>query len=465
MAAAIPSLRDYQYLVDNRDRIADFVSAEAVAGGQACLTKPVVTATIDFLLREWTVLQIGEIAEQEWGRIASRDYPEDLPFSVVVWREGGALRFGIDCTKQVAITFSGATKKVRLMHPFHESPRISAAISAVAKSVFESYPSYPGCAQLYATVEYQDKRGVDKVRGYFEFCEEGDLQNHINRLLEDGKRVEQKNLEAIFSDLLTCMEGVHAGGVTHNDLKLENIGLISNPEKNTFQAKIIDWDERRPSSFISNDRITGTVAYFSPEKFRAISQSGWTCISPAYTTLPGMAQDVWAMGIVFLVALCTRNPFLERATTKTPADYPNLAVYAATLKPGWVWELIPDEVPPYDTAFVKKLKQLLSRMLHPDPALRCTMQEASDLFHGRVSDVAAFLLDDAAPCSPAVSVIRMAESRATVLGSPPPFAICSPTAVVAEDDNEDDDDVDMVEAAAPYAASGAGGAGGRLEDV
>ena len=132
------------------------------------------------------------------------------------------------------------------------------------------------------------KKDEDNIYLIMEFCEKGELFNHI---------VEEQKLEEIeaayfYYQLINGLECIHFNGVVHRDLKPENL-LISND----YILKIIDFG-------LSNyfDKIhylstpCGSPCYASPEMVSGKRYNGFLI-------------DIWSTGIILFAMLCGYLPF------------------------------------------------------------------------------------------------------------------------------------------------------------
>jgi len=94
----------------------------------------------------------------------------------------------------------------------------------------------------------------------------------------------------IFKQLLSAVAYCHSKGITHRDLKLENILLTPKGE-----IKLVDFGF---STFVKTKQTTfcGTPTYMAPE----------IIIKKEYE---GPPTDMWALGIILFVLLCGYFPF------------------------------------------------------------------------------------------------------------------------------------------------------------
>jgi serine/threonine protein kinase len=158
--------------------------------------------------------------------------------------------------------------------------------------------------------------------------------------------------------LLETVQHCHHRGVFHNDLKPENILLGEH-----FRLKIADfglatWDQT------SSTFGLGTTNYMAPECFGSDS-------SETYRT---DLADVWSLGIILLNLRFSRNPW-ESATKDDP-------LFVQFLED-------PDSLQK-QFGLTDEFNSLLKKVLHPNPAQRCTLSE----FQERLSACCELTVED-----------------------------------------------------------------------
>eukprot|EP00913_Durusdinium_trenchii_P010287 g9648.t1 len=109
-------------------------------------------------------------------------------------------------------------------------------------------------------------------------------------LLEERERLLP---EKIIHQLLVVLNYCHKSGITHRDVKPENIMLTSLSD-DAF-CKVIDFGLATPYKGRVKE-FAGTVSYLAPEL--AIAQSGFS-----------MAADIWAVGVTAFELLAGISPF------------------------------------------------------------------------------------------------------------------------------------------------------------
>ena len=103
----------------------------------------------------------------------------------------------------------------------------------------------------------------------------------------------------IFKQVMVGVQHVHAMGVCHRDLKLENV-LVSGDS-----VKLADFGMSKDfwHSIANTYSDIGTLAYLAPELFE---RGGWAGGEAAYAPEP---VDVWAAGVMLFVMTCAKYPF------------------------------------------------------------------------------------------------------------------------------------------------------------
>ncbi|KZT58038.1 Pkinase-domain-containing protein [Calocera cornea HHB12733] len=169
----------------------------------------------------------------------------------------------------------------------------------------------------------------------FEYVSGGQMLDYIISHGRLRERVARKFARQIGS----ALEYLHKNSVVHRDLKIENI-LISQ----SGNIKLIDFglsNLYNPQNHLST--FCGSLYFAAPELLNA----------KVYT---GPEVDVWSFGVVLYVLVCGRVPF----------DDQSMPALHAKIKRGVV---------EYPNWLSQECKNLLSRMLVTNPALRATLTE------------------------------------------------------------------------------------------
>ncbi|PKI83654.1 hypothetical protein MVES1_002762 [Malassezia vespertilionis] len=188
---------------------------------------------------------------------------------------------------------------------------------------------HPNVLQLYEVIQSESC-----IWMMTELCEGGELYDYI---LARGSlpEAEARNM---FAQLCLGVAYIHANGIVHRDLKLENILLDA-----AHHIKISDFGFTREyeRGEIMLTRC-GTTAYAAPEMLAGLRYHG-------------AEIDIWSLGVILFVLLCGYLPF----------DDDNEAQMR--------WKIIhePVEIPPGLSA---EAHDLLTQLLQKDPTRRCSIR-------------------------------------------------------------------------------------------
>jgi serine/threonine protein kinase len=132
---------------------------------------------------------------------------------------------------------------------------------------------------------------ADKVYySIYEYLENGELHNYIFLL---KKRLSEEISRKIFYDLVKAVETCHKSGMSHGDIKLQNILFNSN-----FNIKLIDFGHAKNIKDGLISEITGTRFYNAPEMF--------CCATKGYD---GIMADIFSLGVVLFILVMGFYPF------------------------------------------------------------------------------------------------------------------------------------------------------------
>ncbi|CAN1196888.1 CBL-interacting protein kinase 2 [Linum perenne] len=184
---------------------------------------------------------------------------------------------------------------------------------------------------------------ASKTKIYFviEYAKGGELFNKVakGRLKEDAGR-------RYFRQLIHAVEFCHGKGVYHRDLKPENLLLDGNGvlKVSDFGLSALAAESKSRDGLFRT--TCGTPAYVAPE---VLYGRGYD----------GAKADIWSCGVILYVMLAGYLPFHDANTIvmyrkASNADYK---------LPTW---------------FVPEVRELLSRMLDPNPDTRITISEIMD---------------------------------------------------------------------------------------
>ena len=143
----------------------------------------------------------------------------------------------------------------------------------------------------YYTYKLFNHFDTDQVNyALFEYLKNSELHNYVFLL---KKKFSEDISRKIFFDLLKAVETCHKSGITHGDIKLENILLNSN-----FNLKLIDFGFAKNIKDGLISEITGTRFYNAPEMFY--------CATKGYDGVPA---DIFSLGIILFILVMGFYPF------------------------------------------------------------------------------------------------------------------------------------------------------------
>jgi len=189
--------------------------------------------------------------------------------------------------------------------------------------------------------------------GLFEYLKNGELQNYVFLL---KKKFSEDIAKKIFYEILLGLETCHENGISHGDIKLQNILFNSN-----FRIKLIDlgFAKKIKEGLISE--ITGSKYYNAPEMF--------SCATKGYD---GVLADIFSLGVVLFVLVMGFYPF----------DKPNIMDnrYKLIFKKDFdnFWKKC-EQKKNFSgnnlTGVSKEFKDLFAKMICPKPKERITLSQ------------------------------------------------------------------------------------------
>ncbi|ORX73150.1 Pkinase-domain-containing protein, partial [Linderina pennispora] len=193
---------------------------------------------------------------------------------------------------------------------------------------------------------------IDKERIYIfmEYLDGGDLFSYLS---EHGPFTES-GCRPIFKQICSAVRYLHSNGVTHRDLKLDNILIKKTPSGAIASVKIADFGLARAVSDGDLMRtICGTPSYLAPEIICRNSTS----------TPYSKSVDIWALGVVLYALHLNSFPFSKMLLTGETGK--SIESYLKASK-------LTDSNLKY-IRLSESLRNLIEGMLNIDPELRITI--------------------------------------------------------------------------------------------
>lgn len=147
--------------------------------------------------------------------------------------------------------------------------------------------NHPNISKLFEVI---DKR--TNVTLVMEMCNGKNLYHFIKK--KASQKLDEGEAKNIFRQIVSGVSYLHKRGVSHRDLKLDNI-LIDPTNANL--VKIIDFGFSVPCK--ASDKLTvfcGTPHFMDPDIVKKNSYNGH-------------AADVWAVGVMLFICLTGKYPF------------------------------------------------------------------------------------------------------------------------------------------------------------
>ncbi|SCV72964.1 BQ2448_6889 [Microbotryum intermedium] len=199
---------------------------------------------------------------------------------------------------------------------------------------------HPNIVRLYDVIE------TDKYIGIvLEYASGGELFDHILA----HRYLKERDASRLFAQLISGVGYLHAKGIVHRDLKLENLLLDRNRN-----VQITDFGFANRFEDAGRDLMAtscGSPCYAAPE---LVVQEG---------KYVGTAVDVWSCGVILYAMLAGYLPY-DDDPTNPEGDNINL-LYKYIIN-------TPLTFPEWITA---EPRELLLLMLVPDPIKRCTIED------------------------------------------------------------------------------------------
>ncbi|GAA5909626.1 hypothetical protein JCM5296_002373 [Sporobolomyces johnsonii] len=201
---------------------------------------------------------------------------------------------------------------------------------------------HPNIVRLYDVIETEKYIGI-----VLEYASGGELFDHILA----HRYLKERDASRLFAQLISGVSYLHAKGVVHRDLKLENLLLDRN--RNVIITDFGFANRFHDATVDLMATSCGSPCYAAPE---LVVQDG---------RYVGTAVDVWSCGVILYAMLAGYLPYDDDPANPEGDNINLLYKYILSTPltfPDWITE---------------EPRHLLLTMLVPDPALRCTIQDVT----------------------------------------------------------------------------------------
>ncbi|POW04391.1 hypothetical protein PSTT_10419 [Puccinia striiformis] len=202
---------------------------------------------------------------------------------------------------------------------------------------------HPNIVRLYDVIETEKYIGI-----VLEYASGGELFDHILA----HRYLKEKDASKLFAQLISGVTYLHAKKIVHRDLKLENLLLDRNRNIIITDFGFANRFEDRTSDLMATS--CGSPCYAAPE---LVVQDG---------RYVGSQVDVWSCGVILYAMLAGYLPF-DDDPSNPDGDNINLLYKYIINTPLSFPEWITDEP-----------KDLLLKMLVPDPLKRCSLKDVAN---------------------------------------------------------------------------------------
>jgi len=202
---------------------------------------------------------------------------------------------------------------------------------------------HPNIVRLYDVIETEKYIGI-----VLEYASGGELFDHILA----HRYLKEKDASKLFAQLISGVTYLHAKKIVHRDLKLENLLLDRNRNIIITDFGFANRFEDRTNDLMATS--CGSPCYAAPE---LVVQDG---------RYVGSQVDVWSCGVILYAMLAGYLPF-DDDPSNPDGDNINLLYKYIINTPLSFPDWITDEP-----------KDLLLKMLVPDPLKRCSLKDVAD---------------------------------------------------------------------------------------
>jgi serine/threonine-protein kinase len=248
-----------------------------------------------------------------------------------VWRIERELgRGGMATVYAVVHTRFGKRAALKLAHGAILGPRFTPQ-TFLREARIANLVDHAGVPDVFATGSFGGRPYLvmERLRG-----------RALGACLENDALSRDAALE-ILLELCEVLEAAHAAGVTHGDLKVENVLLLDQPGAGGRRVKLVDWGIARIAGEQDplHGMIAGTLTYLAPEQIRGDD------LTPA--------SDVYSLGVLGYRLLLGEPPFAANGDLELLHKH----LCAEPPRPRTRWAKIPGELETTLVAMLAKRPQ------------------------------------------------------------------------------------------------------------
>ena len=191
-----------------------------------------------------------------------------------------------------------------------------------------------------------------------EICPGGDLLDQL--LAKKNHRYTEREAQNILIQMCRAVGYIHAKGICHRDLKMDN-WLFTSTENDNQELKLIDFGLSKKyynatKAVADMKTFLGTPGFVAPE----IQQAYYGEIDHYDNAI-----DMWSLGVIAYCLVSGKMPFKRRGGDCVPLDDKLNRAYAKNFKSG-IWA---------DGTISKECHSFIDALLAPDPGDRMTPEE------------------------------------------------------------------------------------------
>ena len=252
-------------------------------------------------------------------------------------------------------SFQGKPAVIKKLHDVKNIDQVASEVDALQK-VSTSPTCHPSIVCLY---DYSLGPNPDEIYLVEEFIDGDDLLQYVRANQLHKTKLIAAEIFSIMKQLIEALDFVHSHDIVHRDIKLANVMIENETNKNKLYktVKLIDFglscsDTQCPTA------VSGTPNYIAPELWLQLSKNKKALNAQQLLDLYKSA-DVWALGILGYYLIHGKFPFTSK------------------LVPALKQEILSSEDIISDSGN-PELDELISLMLVKDPKYRATASELKD---------------------------------------------------------------------------------------